>query len=156
MLAIAAYDAGGDVDQADPRLDSATLVIESLRSDRAAVVKLFGDPAAEHPSTSGPAAGFLVFSQVNDGGRDDLACLASAGIAFSARHEDGDGYHGMTFAACEGTFAETASPRGQLKVGVDPTTFEPDALDLENLRLWRETEHRVRALFAAAAKPPSA
>jgi hypothetical protein len=62
----------------------------------------------------------------------------------------------MTFAACDGIFAEIASPRGQLMVGVHPKTLEPDALDLENLRLWRETEDRVRAVFAAAANPSSA
>ena len=135
--------------------DRTTLCIECLKSDREAVVKLFDDPEEEHPSTSGPAAEFLVFNQVNYGGRDDLARLATEGIAFSAHHEDGDDYHGMTFAACDGTFAETASPRGQLMVGVDAKSLEPDALDLENLRRWRVTEDRVRALFAAA-KPSSA
>jgi hypothetical protein len=135
--------------------DRTTLFIETLKTDRAAVVGLFGDPEEQHPSTSGPAVESLVFNQVNYGGSDLLESLAKSGVPFSACHEDGDDYHGMTFAACDGTFAATASPRGSLMVSVNAKTLEPCADDLADLRHWRDTEDRVRARFAAAPPPQS-
>jgi hypothetical protein len=134
--------------------DRTTLYIEALKTDRAAVAGLFGDPEEQHPSTSCPAVEFLVFGQVNYGGTDLLESLAKAGVPFSAYHEDGDEYYGMAFAACDGAFAATPSPRGSLMVCVNARTLEPCADALADLRHWRDTEGRVRARFAAAPPPP--
>ena len=136
--------------------DRTTLFVEVLKSDRDAVVKLFGEPAQENPDTSGPSSVFLVFDEVNYGGSDRLADLARSGVAFSARHEEGYDYWGMTFAACKGRIAEVASPFGELMVSVDGRTLEPSASELDELRRWREIEDSVRALFATAAPSSSA
>jgi hypothetical protein len=136
--------------------DRTTLQIEILKSDREAVVNLLGNPVEEYPDTSGPATTSLFFHEMNYGGGDLLAALATAAIAFSARHDEGCDYYGMTLAACDGTLVQAASPHGDLMIHVDADTLEPAAGEIDNLRRWRATEDRVRALFVAAAATSTA
>jgi hypothetical protein len=47
---------------------------------------------------------------MNHGGADHLAALATAAVAFSARHDEGCDYHGMTFGQGVLAAASASSP----------------------------------------------
>jgi hypothetical protein len=126
--------------------DRTFVLIQVLESARQAVEDAFGRPGDE---CAGDLRGTvrLTFSEVLGGGLDLLTALAESGVVFRGFHDDGDEYHGVTFAAHDGIFAATLSPLGQLMVAIDPQTCEPSALGLAAARRWRQVDDQVIAFF---------
>jgi hypothetical protein len=130
-----------------------TLCLEILTADRDAVIARFGLPDDDRTGSAGPATRCLTYARLPSGRTNDLYDLARAGAAFVAEHDGGTDSLGTALAACHGRCTETPFPGGDFMVRIDPLTCQPDPTDLSFLRRWRQTEARVRAIFAAAAQP---
>ncbi|HVR12062.1 MAG TPA: hypothetical protein VMW75_28725 [Thermoanaerobaculia bacterium] len=127
--------------------DRTTVWIEVLASARPSVEEAFCQQADDDLEGELPGTVRLAFNDVDGGGFDLLCELARSGIVFRGSHDDGIEYPGMTFAAHDGTFAETRSWQGELVVEIDPTTCEPRASDLAAARHWRQIDDQVIASF---------
>lgn len=94
----------------------------------------------------------LVFYEVNCGGDDLLAALTNAGVAFSARHEEGCDYYGIDLRRLRRRPGESrVAPRRSHDSGRRRYPRTCRRREIDTLRRWRTTEDRVRALLAAAA-----
>jgi hypothetical protein len=136
----------------EPMGDRTSLSIEVLAAARPSVEVAFRQEADEEWEGDLPGTVLLTFFEVDGGGLELLSNLAQSGVAFRGSHGDGLEYHGMTFAAADGDFAETPSPQGELMVGIDRETGEASARDLAAVQRWREIDRRVLALFARAGQ----
>jgi hypothetical protein len=131
-----------------------TVHIEVLPPDTQAVVAALGEPDKQDLDYDVPGTVLLTFIAVRHRDLDRLAELASTGLAFRGWHREAADHYGMSSAACDGAFAMTPSPQGQLiMIRIDPETLEPIADDLAAAHRWRETEARVLASVAARSPP---
>jgi hypothetical protein len=102
--------------------DRTTVSIEVLESARPSVEDAFGQRAEDAREGDLPGTVVLTFFEVNGGGFDLLTGLAKSGIVFRGSHGEGIEHYGMTFAAHDGTFAET--PR-RMASSWSPSTRRP-------------------------------
>jgi hypothetical protein len=134
--------------------DRTTVWIEVLGSARPSVEDAFCQQADDDGEGDFPGTVRLAFHEVDGGGSDLLCELARSGIVFRGSHDDGIEYSGMTFAAHDGTLAETRSSQGELVVGIDPAPCEPSASDLAAARHWRRIDDQVIAFFTRQPTSP--